>query len=94
MIKTTVKRAQPYVNGKWISSERETVSIKSPYSGEVIGEQILATQDDVERALASAYKAKKHIANIPSYERAKILKRAAMLLEQEKKDSLSLFLLS
>ncbi|WP_078408589.1 aldehyde dehydrogenase family protein [Priestia abyssalis] len=84
MIKTNVKKAHPYINGEWITSEREIVLIKSPYSGEVIGEQVLATQDDVEKALASAYEAKKQIAKIPSYERAKILKRAAMLLEQEK----------
>lgn len=84
LIKITVKQAQPYVNGEWISQEREMISIRSPYSGEVIGEQVLATPSDVENALASAYAAKKEIANIPSYERAKILKRAAALLEQEK----------
>lgn len=80
----SIKKAQPYINGEWISSEREITLIKSPYSGEVIGEQVLATPDDVEKALASAYAAKKQIANIPSYERARILKRAASLLEQEK----------
>ncbi|WP_078412515.1 aldehyde dehydrogenase family protein [Priestia abyssalis] len=84
MIKTSVKKAQPYINGEWISSEREIVLIKSPYSGEVIGEQVLATQEDVEKALASAYAAKKDIARIPAHQRAKILKRAAILLEQEK----------
>ena len=77
----SIKKAQPYINGEWISSEREIALIKSPYSGEVIGEQVLATPDDVERALASAYAAKKQIANIPSHERARILKRAASLLE-------------
>ncbi|WP_078408601.1 aldehyde dehydrogenase family protein [Priestia abyssalis] len=84
MIKTTVRKSQPHINGEWIVSERETVSIINPYSGEVIGEQVLATQEDVEKALASAYEAKKQIASIPSHERAKILKRAAVLLEEQK----------
>jgi acyl-CoA reductase-like NAD-dependent aldehyde dehydrogenase len=77
-------KAQPYINGQWITAEREIVSVISPYSGEIVGEQLLATQDDVEIALAAAFEAKKEIAKIPSYERAKILKKAAMLLEKEK----------
>jgi acyl-CoA reductase-like NAD-dependent aldehyde dehydrogenase len=80
----SAKIAQSYINGKWISLEREIVLIKSPYSGEVIGEQVLSTEEDVEKALASAYAAKKDIAQIPSHQRAKILKKAAFLLEQEK----------
>ncbi|GCD82176.1 aldehyde dehydrogenase [Parageobacillus thermoglucosidasius] len=79
-----MKKAQPYINGKWIDSNRQTVPVKSPYSGEVIGEQLLATAEDVESALASAYEAKKEIARIPAYERSKILKKAAMLLEHKK----------
>jgi acyl-CoA reductase-like NAD-dependent aldehyde dehydrogenase len=80
----SMKQAQPYINGQWISSDREVLPVKSPYSGEVIGEQLLATQSDVENAIASAHAAKKEIANIPTQKRAKILKNAAALLEQEK----------
>jgi acyl-CoA reductase-like NAD-dependent aldehyde dehydrogenase len=79
-----VRKAQPYIAGKWIDSDRQMVPVKNPYSGEVIGEQWLATAEDVENALASAYKAKREIASIPAYERAKILKKAAMLLENNK----------
>ncbi|RAK22031.1 acyl-CoA reductase-like NAD-dependent aldehyde dehydrogenase [Anoxybacillus vitaminiphilus] len=79
-----MRKAQPYINGKWIDSNRQIVPVKSPYSGEVIGEQWFSTAEDVENALKSAYEAKKEIARIPSYERAKILKKAAMLLENEK----------
>lgn len=71
-----MKKAQPYINGKWIDSNRQTVPVKSPYSGEVIGEQLLATAEDVESALASAYEAKKEIARIPAYERSKKIGRA------------------
>jgi len=79
-----VRKAQPYIAGKWIDSNRQIVPVKNPYSGEVIGEQWLATAEDVENALASAYEAKREIVSIPAYERAKILKKAAMLLENKK----------
>ncbi|THE10525.1 aldehyde dehydrogenase family protein [Bacillus timonensis] len=77
-------QAQPYINGQWFFADRELVDVKSPYSGEVIGQQILSTSDDVEKALASAYKAKKDVAKLTSLERAKILKKAAALLEVHK----------
>ncbi|MFC7393251.1 aldehyde dehydrogenase family protein [Scopulibacillus cellulosilyticus] len=80
----SLKTAQSYINGEWISSDRKTKPIKSPYSGEVIGEQFLATDQDVENALACVYSAKKDIAEIPTFKRAKILKKASSLLEQEK----------
>ncbi|MFC0558815.1 aldehyde dehydrogenase family protein [Halalkalibacter alkalisediminis] len=80
----TIMEAKPFINGEWISSEREVMEMKSPYSGEVIGKQFLATPADVEDALAATYVAKKEIAKISSYDRAKILKKAAALLEQEK----------
>jgi acyl-CoA reductase-like NAD-dependent aldehyde dehydrogenase len=80
----SIKIAQPYINGDWISSGRDRIAVISPYSGETIGEQILATNDDVENALASAFNAKKQIASIPSHQRAQILKKAASLLENEK----------
>ncbi|WCK53255.1 aldehyde dehydrogenase family protein [Aneurinibacillus sp. Ricciae_BoGa-3] len=83
-VEQITKQAQSYINGNWIGSDRETLQIKSPYSGEVIGEQFLATKEDVEDALACAHAAKKEMANIPSNKRAKILKTAAALLEEEK----------
>jgi acyl-CoA reductase-like NAD-dependent aldehyde dehydrogenase len=84
MIETIEKKSQPYINGGWIVEDREVALIKNPYSGEVIGEQLLANEEDVEKALASAYEAKKRVAALSSYKRSKILKKAAILLEQEK----------
>ncbi|MBU8878700.1 aldehyde dehydrogenase family protein [Bacillus sp. FJAT-29790] len=80
----TLKKALPFVNGEWLSGDRQTVPVKSPFTGEVIGEQVLASMADAEEALNSAFKAKKEIAAIPAYERAKILKKAALLLEERK----------
>lgn len=86
MLKTNFRKSQPYIQGEWISVERETVTITSPYTNEVIGEQLLATEEDVEKALVSVYEAKKEIAAIPSHKRAKILKRVAYLLEERKEE--------
>ncbi|MDY7220919.1 aldehyde dehydrogenase family protein [Halalkalibacterium halodurans] len=77
--------ANPFVNGVWITSDdRQTVDITSPYSGEVIGYQVLATTVDVEQALQTVHEAKDEIASIPTYERARILKKASSLLELQK----------
>ncbi|AKO93266.1 aldehyde dehydrogenase family protein [Priestia filamentosa] len=86
MLKTNFRKSQPYIQGEWISGERETVTITSPYTNEVIGEQLLSTEEDVEKALVSVYEAKKEIAAIPSHKRAKILKRVAYLLEERKEE--------
>lgn len=77
-------RAELYIDGTWIGTDREVGDIVNPYSGEIIGQQVFATSADVERALHSAFAAKKIVAQIPSYERAKILKKAAENLAIEK----------
>lgn len=79
-----MKLACPYINGEWISSNREEEDIRSPYSGEVVGKKLISDSADVECAIKSAFEAKKEIAKIPSLERAKILKKASSLLSQNK----------
>ncbi|UOR10223.1 aldehyde dehydrogenase family protein [Halobacillus amylolyticus] len=77
-------KAQPFIAGEWISDDRESLEIKNPFTQEIIGQQYLATEEDVERALYAAYSSKKEIRDIPSVKRAKILKKASELLEQNK----------
>ncbi|WP_077613888.1 aldehyde dehydrogenase family protein [Caenibacillus caldisaponilyticus] len=79
-----MRKAQSFINGEWVTSNRMVEPVKNPYTGEVIGEQRLATEKDVDNALAAADRAKKEIAEIPVYERAKILKKASALLEERK----------
>jgi acyl-CoA reductase-like NAD-dependent aldehyde dehydrogenase len=73
-----------YVDGDWVGVTQNSTPNVNPYTNEVIGERWVASERDLENALASAYTAKKEIAKIPAYERAAILKRAAALLEKEK----------
>jgi acyl-CoA reductase-like NAD-dependent aldehyde dehydrogenase len=78
------RKAELYVDGTWIGEDRESRPVVNPYTGERIGEQVLATPEDVEKALQSAWAARKDIAEIPAFERAKILKTASSNLEAEK----------
>ncbi|WP_027415434.1 aldehyde dehydrogenase family protein [Aneurinibacillus terranovensis] len=73
-----------FINGQWVIPSHESEPVYNPYTNEVIAEKWTATKTEVETALASAFSAKKEIAKIPSYERARILKRAAALMEEEK----------
>jgi acyl-CoA reductase-like NAD-dependent aldehyde dehydrogenase len=72
------------VDGQWAVPAGDAVPVVNPYTGEIIAEKWAAAPEEVEKALASAFAAKKEIAAIPAYERANILKKAAMMLEQEK----------
>lgn len=76
--------ARLYIDGEWIRTGREISPLINPYSQEVIGEQVLATPTDVERALQSAFEAKNIIKAIPAYKRAQVLKAVARNLEAEK----------
>ncbi len=80
------KKARPFINGEWLEENRKAVKVKSPYSGEVIGSQVLAAMEDTENALKSAFDAKKEISLIPAHERARILKKASFLLEERKEE--------
>ncbi|MCM3711893.1 aldehyde dehydrogenase family protein [Sporosarcina luteola] len=82
--RTIIKKAKSFVNGTWLADGKEMLLVKNPYTGEVIGEQYLATLEDVDRALQTAFQSKKEIDEIPAYKRASILKRAADLLEEKK----------
>lgn len=78
--------ATSYINGQWVTSNQTSEEVVNPYTGQVIGTRTDATEQDVENALVSAYEAKKEIAKIPAHERAKILKKAATLLEERKEE--------
>jgi acyl-CoA reductase-like NAD-dependent aldehyde dehydrogenase len=73
-----------FINGKWITPSQKVDFVINPFTNEKIGEKWNATFEEVEQALATAYESKKSIAQIPSFERSKILKRAAMMLEEQK----------
>jgi acyl-CoA reductase-like NAD-dependent aldehyde dehydrogenase len=64
------------------------LDVRSPWSGDVVGQVALARPEDVERALATAEHATVPMARLAAYERADILHRAADSIERDR-DELS-----
>lgn len=70
-----------YVGGQWVEGSR-TQPVINPYDGTVIDTVPLADEGDVERALASAVRGAQAMRRLGGYERHRILRRAADLIEQ------------
>ncbi|MEX2461554.1 MAG: aldehyde dehydrogenase family protein [Paenibacillaceae bacterium] len=69
------------INGEWIQTV-DYSPLFSPYTGELIAEIPVASEEDTERAIAAAYEARQVMANMPAHQRAGILEKLSMLLEQ------------
>ena len=68
-----------YVAGQWIDKD-EKIEVRNSYDGSVIDVVPRADRADIERALQSAERGARAMAKLSSYERWKILHRAADLL--------------
>ena len=68
-----------YVAGQWIDKDQK-IEVRNSYDGTVIDTVPRAESADVERALQSAERGARAMAKLTSYERWKILHRAADLL--------------
>lgn len=75
-----------FVNGQWMKAKKYQ-SIYSPYSGEEIGIVPAADEEEIEWAIESAYNSKKIMAKMPLYQRAAILEKAALLLDQDMEEA-------
>ncbi|MFH1473470.1 MAG: aldehyde dehydrogenase family protein [Candidatus Aenigmatarchaeota archaeon] len=74
------------INGKWVkSSTKKTFEIKNPADGSVIAEVQKASKIDAEKAIKAAF-ASKQKANMPAFERCKVLNRLASLLKEHKEE--------
>ena len=62
------------------------LDVRSPWSGDVVGQVPLARPEDVERALAAAERASGPMARLAAHERAGILHRAAGAVERDQDD--------
>src|SRR5438094_1995655 len=69
-----------YVAGQWIDKP-QTINVLNPYDNAVIDTVPRADRGDVERALDSAVRGAPVMAQLPGYERWKILKKAAELIQ-------------
>lgn len=72
-----------YIGGAWgASAAGDTIDVRDPATGELVGRSALAAADDVDAAVAAAKAAQPVWAALPSQERARVLHRAADLIVQ------------
>ncbi|MBZ0170127.1 MAG: aldehyde dehydrogenase family protein [Kofleriaceae bacterium] len=69
-----------YVAGQWIDTEKK-IDVLNPYDGAVVDAVPCADSGDVEKALESAVRGARTMAKLPGYDRYRILKAAAELVE-------------
>ncbi|MCI0546649.1 MAG: aldehyde dehydrogenase family protein [Candidatus Rokubacteria bacterium] len=69
-----------FVAGEWVDT-REKIEVRNPYDGSVIDTVPRAERTHVERALEAAVRGAAVMAKVPGYERWKILKKAAELIQ-------------
>jgi len=73
------------INGKWLSSQ-ETFEVINPYNNEVLGTVPKASKEDVEKAVLSAEKALRVMAEMPAHKRSAILQKTSELIETRKEE--------
>ncbi|UFJ39896.1 aldehyde dehydrogenase family protein [Brevibacillus humidisoli] len=70
-----------FINGTWVEA-REYRPLYSPFSGELLAEVAFADEADVDKAVAAAEQARPVMAQMPAHQRASILEKLVLLLEQ------------
>lgn len=63
-----------------------TLDVRSPWSGDIVGQVPLARPEDVARAVATASDATSAMASLPAHERARLLHRAADAIERDARE--------
>ena len=74
--------ARALAGGAWREPE-QTVEIRDPYRGDVVGTSPISTTADLDAALTAAVQARETAAAMPGYERAAVLRRAAESIRRE-----------
>lgn len=75
-----------FINGEWMEASRYA-ELRSPYSGEVIADIPLATEEETNQAIEAAYAAKEAMARMPAHRRAAILETLARLLGERAEEA-------
>lgn len=71
------------INGKWCDSKSGNfIEIKSPINGEIVGKVPAMTKEEVDEVITVAQEAEVTWREVPVYEKAKILYKAADILEE------------
>jgi aldehyde dehydrogenase (NAD+) len=82
-----MKTYQMFINGEWVTSASgETFDDLNPYTGEVYAKVQRGDARDAERALAAAYAARGPWAATHPTQRAAIISRAGLILEESRQE--------
>ncbi|WP_318508700.1 aldehyde dehydrogenase family protein [Bacillus sp. T3] len=79
-------RKRLFINGEWVESQNYKLLL-SPYKQEVIAEIPLATVEETDMAIESAYRAREVMAKMPAHQRATILEKLSHLLEERSEEA-------
>src|SRR3990170_3509520 len=74
-----------YLAGEWVDRPKK-MEVTNPYDGSVIDTVPVADGNDVDTGLASAVRGAKVMAKLPGYERWRILKKAAEIMEARREE--------
>ncbi|QQE73051.1 aldehyde dehydrogenase family protein [Brevibacillus composti] len=75
-----------YIGGQWVEATAYA-PLYSPYSGEQIAEIAQADSELVEKAIASAQEAAGVMRRMPAYQRAAILEKIALIIDQRMEEA-------
>ncbi len=82
-----MKKYKMFIGGSWVDSvSGETFDDLNPYSGEIYAQVPKADARDADLAMAAAYEARVAWASTPSAARAKIIMKAAQVMEESQMD--------
>jgi acyl-CoA reductase-like NAD-dependent aldehyde dehydrogenase len=79
--------AKMYIAGTWTDGRGDgSIEIRSPATGESLGEVPVATADDVDRAATAARQGLEAMDRMTVFDRARLLHRAADLMDERKEE--------
>ena len=82
-----MKKYKMFIGGNWVDSvSGETFDDLNPYNGEVYAQVPKAGAEDVDLVMTAAFEARKVWASTPPAERAKIMNKAAQIMEESQMD--------
>jgi acyl-CoA reductase-like NAD-dependent aldehyde dehydrogenase len=78
-------KIQPlFLAGEWKTC-KHTLSVRNPYSGEIIQEICLASYEEIDAAIKAAQDVRKVMRDLPSYQKYEILNHISQRLHSDKK---------
>src|ERR687892_2288293 len=79
--------ARMFIAGQWTEGRAtETLEVRSPATGDVLDEVPVSTPEDVDAAVRAAREGQRVLEDMTVFERARLLHRAAELMEERKEE--------